>query len=206
MKAIAKFLMPALALAAVGILGTASHASAQEDRSVFGGVRVGDQPACPFIGTLAITAAGQDFAGTVNGSGTFQVTSVSNFNPDDPTSVNSVSLTPFAIQAESDLPGFGKITTTLQPVADADLPVSSTSSLNAGPAPFPARGDMTYNATGTIGDVVYTSRGTVSFVSDNISAAFPFTQQAFRIARPVEFVDADGNVGFVLNRLDATFR
>jgi len=201
MKAFTKFLMPVLALAVAGIVGSMASAQAQVV-SAFA-VQVGQIVRCNFTGPISATVAGRTYAGTVTGSGDFRVTSTSNYNVASPESRNTVSYVPVAIQATSTFPGLGTATTTLDRQALA--PASSTTSLNAGDAAFPAASAMTYNAITTLNGVAYTSQGVVNFVSGNVNTAFPFVNERFDIAAPVNFVDASGQVGFTLNSLTSTF-
>jgi len=200
MKAFTKFLMPALALAAAGIVGSMSSVQAQQTGSVFG-VAVGQVVVCSFTGPISITQAGRTYAGTVTGSGTFQVNSFSNFDPAITGSRNTVSYFPTSIQATSTFPELGTGETSLDAAAPAAI--SATSSVNPGPAAFPATSAMSYNAVTTIGGVRYASQGVVNFVSNNVVTAFPFVNERFDLAGPVQFGNAAN--GFTLNTLTSTF-
>jgi hypothetical protein len=197
MRSFAKF----LTIAAACIVGSATLAHAAGTGSVFN-VQVGQILVCNFVGNISVTANGQTYQGTVTGSGTFQVTSFANFDPTKPNSRNIVSYVPVAIQASSTFAGLGTITTRLDP--QAPPATSSTTSINAGPNPFPASSAMTYNAITTVNGTSYTSRGVVNFVSPQVFTAFPFQQEPFQIAAPVVFANGD-NIGFTLNSLNSVF-
>jgi hypothetical protein len=196
MKAFAKF----LAIVAVCVVGSVTLAHAQG--SVFG-VQVGQILICHFTGTITITLNGQVSQGTVTGSGTFQVTAVGNFDPTKPNSRNFVSYVPVSIQATSTFPGGGTATTALDLTAPAVT--SSTASVNPGPAAFPARVIIVYWATVTLNGVSVKGQSAVTFAANPVFTAFPFQQEPFQLAAPVNFVDDGGNVVFTLNSLNSTF-
>jgi hypothetical protein len=198
MKKLATF----LTIAAACMVGSVNLAHAQAGTSVFN-VQVGQIVSCNFVGNISVTSNGQISQGTVNGNGTFQVTAVGNFDPAKPSSRNFVSYVPVSIQATSTFPNLGTATTTLD--LQAPPVTSATSSNNPGPGAFPARSAMAYPAVTTLNGVRYTSQGIVNFVGNPVFTAFPFQNEPFQIAGPVNFIDGEGHVGFTLNSLNSVF-
>jgi hypothetical protein len=202
MKSIARFLMPALALALVSIFSSTITALAQDFPPPVGTVLP-----CRFRGNIAINRDGRDFVGTVEGSGTFQVIA---------TTDNSATYIPIAIEARSTFGELGTFTTQLG--AAAATQVSVANSLQAD-VPFPVRIEMRYppivtdpgdNPDSDEDDIVYTG-GEVNFLIDASDSFNPIVNATSRIENPVTFTAEDGdtdptnNPTFTLVRLNATF-
>jgi hypothetical protein len=202
MRAIAKFLTATFFLAMAGIAGVTTDTQAQGFP-----VTPGTLITCDYNGPIIIDRGGLQFPGTVSGTATFQAVSVTTWDPKNPNSVNSVVYTPVSIAATSIFTEAGVYTTSL--ILDPAQPavLSSISSINSGPANFPARSSMDYNARVTDpSGRPFISVGTVSFVSNNVNSFFPFQGEPFSLAGAVTFVPEDGGTdGFTLHSLNSTF-
>jgi hypothetical protein len=203
MKSIVKKLMASMFLLAV----TGASLYAQGPPAGTGGlanVQVGQQITCNTIPSpISINVNGRDFAGLSSGSATFQVTAVTLSNPDDPRSaVTSATWTPVAVQATSRFDGLGIIQTSLS----LDPAAQVTSSVTAiGDQPFPVRPSMSFNATGSLNGVPFTSTTPVTIASDAANSFLPFQNEPFRLEAPVTFAGDDGEVGFTLTQFNPIF-
>lgn len=192
MKSIARFLMPTLVLALVGIVGSTITALAQDFPPP-----IGTRLRCPFNGTISIDRDGALLDGTVTGSGTFEVIA---------TTENTATYIPVEIEATSTFPQLGDegtFTTRLNTTVPA--PASTAASVDASVAVFPVVIPMIYPpiVTDPRGDE-FTSQGNVNFLI-NVSNSFnPIVGEVSNLENPVTFVAEDGR-SFKLVSLTATF-
>jgi hypothetical protein len=193
MKSIARFLMPALALALVSIVGSTVTALAQPFPPV------GTILTCPFRGTIVVNQNNVDFAGTVEGSGIFRVTA---------TTATSATYTPVAITATSTFAALGTFTTRLDNNAAVAISVARSINGNGFPVIIPMR----YPAIVTGPDnVAYSSNGVVNFLIPSSNSFNPIVNEVSNLEGPVTFIAPDGdtdptnNPTFRLVRLTATF-
>jgi hypothetical protein len=195
MKSITRFWMPALAMVVAGLMGGSANAQ------VFP-TQPGQIITCNSLpGPIVIRVGDQTFAGTSNGTGTFRVSATTAGNPATG-AVSSVTYFPVAINATSTFANFGTITTAIGGGGAGIF--SATVSRNPGSL-FPARSSMTFPATGTVNGTVYTSRRPLTLSAPNVNSFLPFQNEPFTLDQPVDFVNDQGQVGFTLLRLDATF-
>jgi hypothetical protein len=187
MKAIARFLMPALVLALVSIFGSTITASAQDFPPP-----IGEVITCNFNGPIVINQDGRDFLGTVSGFGAFQVVT---------TTDNVAQLRPVEINATSDFPELGTFTTTLNRRIPEDQQPISNVIFDGDQFIVP----MIYDPVVTGPDGLEYIGGTVNFFIDGSNSFNPIVDQTSRLEGSVTFQTADGSSSFTLVSLDATF-
>jgi len=190
MRSIARFLMPTLFLALVGISGSTVTALAQDFPA-----QVGDRIRCPFNGDIVINRDGTEFSGSVEGFGTFEVLAVEG---------NSAVLIPVEIEATSTFEELGEFKTRLnENIAADELTRSVVRSIGADV--FPLEVPMIYPPIVTDPDgVEYTSEGDVNFLIKSSNSFNPIEDETSDLANSVKFTSEDGQ-SFTLVRLTATF-
>lgn len=185
MKAIARFLMPALLLALVSTFGSTITALAQDFPPV------GTILFCPFRGDITISQNGQDYVGTVEGSGTFQVIESGSA---------SASYLPVDIQATSTFEELGTFTTRLNNGAAVRPSVANSINADGG---FPVRIEMIYPPIVTGPDGVEYVGGEVNFLIDESDSFDPIVGATSHLENSVTF--GQGDQTFTLVSLNATF-
>lgn len=200
MKSVAKKLLASMFVLAVAGSVTVHAQRDPAATSPWNNVQVGTLLTCNTIPSpITIRVNGRDLQGISQGGATFQVTTLTAANPDDPNSVNSATWSPVAVQATTTINGFGTITTSLGG-GQVTSGISSTT-----PAPFPVTSTMGFPAVANVNGVTYTSRTPVSLTAPQANSFAPFQNERFSLDAPVDFVDDAGNVGFTLVQFNPTF-